>query len=162
MKLYVIKETDIEEFASFLDEGAIQAPKLSFQDYLSGKAKASQQVHEVHHRKLTRFQGETFLRDWNLVCGHYKRDAKCGEMGPDIIAAFQDEKLFPENNLALISHIGGHIFAGNVIFYKLFGREKMQNKLDSLWFGKVYPHNLKLLCRKLGKRKIIDEMYRGG
>ncbi|EJS42469.1 YML050W [Saccharomyces arboricola H-6] len=162
MKLYRIKETDIEKFASFLNEGVVQAPKLSFQDYLGGKAKAPEQDREIHHQNLTKFQGETFLRDWSLVCGHYKRDAKCGEIVTDIITAFRDEKLFPESNLAIISHVGGHVFAGNVIFYKLFNKENERNKLDSLWFGKVYPHNLKLLCQNLENKKIIDEMYRGG
>ncbi|CAI4049166.1 hypothetical protein SUVZ_13G0920 [Saccharomyces uvarum] len=162
MKLYRIKETDLEEFASFLNEGALQSPKLSFRDYLSGRAKVPQPSHQVRHKNLTKFQGETFLRDWNLVCGHYNRDAKCGEMAPDIIKAFQDEQLFPENNLAIISHVGGHVFAGNVIFYKLFNGGNTQNKLDSLWFGKVYPHNLGLLCENLENGKIIDELYRGG
>lgn len=132
---------------------------------MSGKAKVAPHVQHVHRKNLTRFHGETFLRDWNLVCGHFKRDEKCGEMGPDIIKAFQDENLLSENNLAIISHVGGHIFAGNVIFYKLFGGGdggSAQSKLDSLWFGKVYPHNLKLLCENLENGRIIDEMYRGG
>ncbi|CAI4047720.1 hypothetical protein SKDZ_13G0880 [Saccharomyces kudriavzevii ZP591] len=162
MKLYKISETDLEQFASFLNEGVVQAPRLSFQDYLIGKARVPQETHKVHHKNLTKFQGDILLRDWSLVCGHYKRDAKCGEMGPDIIAAFQDEKLLTDNNLGLISHVGGHVFAGNVIFYKLFKAENALNKLDSLWFGKVYPHNLKLLCENLENGKIIDEMYRGG
>ncbi len=71
-----------------------------------------------------------------LICGHANRDMRCGVMGPLLEREFRDKlsrKGFKEPGgpardgghhsrgrlarVGLVSHVGGHAFAGNVIIY---------------------------------------------
>ena len=127
-----------------------------------------------------------------FICGHGNRDQRCGIMGPILEAEFSRAltdagmNVFPADDesaptdaesdhklsarVALISHIGGHKWAGNVIVYippkfqvggsngaitsKLAGR--------GIWYGRVEPKHVEGIVKEtiLGG-KVIKELFRG-
>ncbi|KAG5354545.1 Altered inheritance of mitochondria protein 32 [Yarrowia sp. B02] len=88
-----------------------------------------------------------------LVCGHSERDVRCGDIGPLILAEMDEIK--PEGTqTGLISHIGGHAFAGNVL---LFSGKTGQ----SAWFGRVRPEHIQGLVKEWKDGRIVKELYRG-
>ena len=75
------------------------------------------------------------LRTVVMSCSHTKRDARCGYCGP-VLADLALTELSEQADASLVgkvSHIGGHVYAGNVLMYDRTG-------LD--WFGFVNPANL--------------------
>ncbi|KAH7360240.1 FMI1 protein [Rhexocercosporidium sp. MPI-PUGE-AT-0058] len=70
--------------------------------------------------------------------------------------------------VGLISHIGGHKFAGNVILYIPPGTKTADGKLNELagcgiWYGRVEPRHVEGIVREtvLGGR-VIEDLFRGG
>ncbi|CZT49301.1 related to sucrose cleavage protein [Rhynchosporium secalis] len=133
-----------------------------------------------------------------LICGHGGRDMRCGVLGPVLREEFeaQLEKLNlkvskgPVNiesedkerlllakddggfkgsaRVGLISHIGGHKFAGNVILYIPPGAETADGKPNELagcgvWYGRVEPKHVEGIVKEtvLGG-KVIEDLFRGG
>ncbi|QPG75714.1 hypothetical protein FOA43_003073 [Brettanomyces nanus] len=105
------------------------------------------------------FKTRKLLKDYVLVCGHYKRDIRCGLLGPLVKAEF--EKAFqlaqvPKEKVGLgyISHIGGHSFAANVLIFKKNG--------DVIWYGRVEQRNVQgIVLKTVLGNEIIEELYRG-
>jgi (2Fe-2S) ferredoxin len=70
--------------------------------------------------------------------------------------------------VGLISHIGGHKFAGNVILYFPPGMKGMDGRGHILagcgiWYGRVEPKHVEgILKETLGKGTVIEELFRGG
>ncbi|KAG4285487.1 hypothetical protein FPRO06_06747 [Fusarium proliferatum] len=130
-----------------------------------------------------------------LICGHTGRDARCGIMAPVLQTEFED-KLEMEGfdvlygpvqvnlgdkqriqgetgrgkttaRVGLISHIGGHKFAGNVIIY-LPPDLKMGNEPHPLagcgiWYGRVDPKNVEGIVKEtILKGNVVADMFRGG
>lgn len=129
-----------------------------------------------------------------LICGHGGRDARCGIMAPVLKTEFED-KLRRENmevlqgavevgvkkaeriqgsteerttaRVGLISHIGGHKFAGNVIIYLPRGM-KMGDQPHPLaghgiWYGRVEPKNVEGIIKEtIIKGNVVADMFRGG
>lgn len=112
-----------------------------------------------------------------LICGHGGRDLRCGIMAPVLEAEFArvlqergmsvntggEEIVDRENHahVGLISHVGGHKYAGNVIIYLPPG---MQNPLAGMgiWYGRVEPRHVEgLVAETLGGR-VIKDHFRGG
>ncbi|KAI9055335.1 hypothetical protein LZ554_000294 [Drepanopeziza brunnea f. sp. 'monogermtubi'] len=132
-----------------------------------------------------------------FICGHGGRDMRCGVVGPVLREEFErrlDEEEFhvlkgpvdlgdeqkretieAEGNISgtsarvgLISHIGGHKFAGNVILYLPPGLKKRDGKPNELagcgiWYGRVEPKHVEGIVREtvLGG-KVIEDLFRGG
>ena len=131
-----------------------------------------------------------------LICGHGGRDVRCGITGP--ILRDQFEVCLPEKGLrilkdpmdiahgdeaavlpspasdeptarvALISHIGGHKFAGNVIIYIPPGMKTADGKKHALagcgiWYGRVEPKHIEGIVQEtvVGGR-VIEDLFRGG
>ena len=102
-----------------------------------------------------------------FICGHNKRDKRCGIMGPLLKTQFL--RLLPTAGIRvlkgeqprrkgldelpelaakvnLISHIGGHKFAGNVI----------------IWYGRVEPKHVQgIIYETILGGRIIQELLRG-
>src|SRR5436305_1368484 len=130
-----------------------------------------------------------------LICGHKSRDRRCGVMGPLLQAEFarQLEKLryapstqrfvqvlnqdHEKVNVGLISHIGGHKWAGNVIMYvppNWTEKGEPQTKTPEMerrsplagcgiWYGRVEPKHVEgILKETLLKGTVIRELFRGG
>ncbi|KAF2250662.1 hypothetical protein BU26DRAFT_268090 [Trematosphaeria pertusa] len=62
---------------------------------------------------------EDITRITVLICGHGGRDKRCGVLGPMLQSAFRQEfaRRGVDAQVGLISHVGGHKYAGNVIIY---------------------------------------------
>ncbi|KAF5010761.1 hypothetical protein FDECE_3091 [Fusarium decemcellulare] len=130
-----------------------------------------------------------------LICGHGGRDARCGIMAPVLKTEFEDKlereglsvlhgavqvgvkdapriqgELVEERTTArvgLISHIGGHKFAGNVIIYlppeMKMGDEPHPLAGHGIWYGRVEPKNVEGIVRETIMRgNVVADMFRGG
>lgn len=133
-----------------------------------------------------------------LICGHGGRDMRCGVMGPvlrdefkaqlpkagvdvldgpvqmgvaegaEAIAAGSVEKPASTARLGLISHIGGHKFAGNVIIYlplSMKAGDGTRHPLagHGIWYGRVEPRHVQGIVQETIKRgNVIADMFRGG
>ena len=70
--------------------------------------------------------------------------------------------------VGLISHIGGHKFAGNVILYfppELKGKDGKRHALAGcgIWYGRVEPRHVDgILKETLGNGRVVEELFRGG
>lgn len=169
MKLYKILPEDIERFAYFLGEGHTKQAanhKLSFADFLRGADNVTNKIDIIPEAAGVNndFEHEEHLADWLLICGHNQRDARCGVMGQALLKEISSKDLYKNKNIAVISHIGGHKFAGNIILYQHIGvdRKAHRHQLDALWFARVSPPNLTTLIENINTGKIPEEYYRGG
>ncbi|KAK3359763.1 Sucrase/ferredoxin-like-domain-containing protein [Lasiosphaeria hispida] len=132
-----------------------------------------------------------------LVCGHGGRDKRCGIYGPLLQDEFERqlpeagvevlsgpvEADMPDTaealsgqtsgrvhsaRVGLISHIGGHKFAGNVIVYlppdlKTSGGEAHPLAGHGIWYGRVEPKHVEgIVTETVLKGKVITELFRGG
>jgi hypothetical protein len=132
-----------------------------------------------------------------LICGHGGRDMRCGITGPILQAEFEkvlpmkdvqvlqgavevgdgasrevltgsEATVGSTARVGLISHIGGHKFAGNVILYippKMKTKNGEPHPLAGcgIWYGRVEPKHVDGIVREtLLEGKVIEEMFRGG
>lgn len=120
-----------------------------------------------------------------LICGHGGRDIRCGVMAPALETEFQrilqshgftsagsDSTTVdgPNHaNIGLISHVGGHKYAGNVIVYippeMKMGASAEPHPLagKGIWYGRVEPKHVQGIVNEmiLGGRVVTDH-FRGG
>ncbi|RAK99358.1 sucrase/ferredoxin-like domain-containing protein [Aspergillus ibericus CBS 121593] len=120
-----------------------------------------------------------------LICGHGGRDMRCGVMAPVLEKEFQrvlqtkgftsvdsDHNVVdsPEHAyIGLISHVGGHKYAGNVIVYippdmKEAGSSAVHPLAGKgIWYGRIEPKHVQGVVEEtiLGGRVIADH-FRGG
>jgi len=131
-----------------------------------------------------------------LICGHGGRDMRCGITGPILQAEFektlQGQEIKVEKEaveiregdkddvprlesggstiarVGLISHIGGHKFAGNVIIYIPPNAETKDGPPHpfrgcGIWYGRVEPKHVDGIVREtIMGGKVIEELFRGG
>ncbi|QSZ35817.1 hypothetical protein DSL72_006939 [Monilinia vaccinii-corymbosi] len=132
-----------------------------------------------------------------LICGHRGRDVRCGITGPILQAEFErilpvkgvqvlksavevgddnsiellegpNEPHVKTARVGLISHIGGHKFAGNVILYippHMKTRDGEAHPLAGcgVWYGRVEPKHIEgIVQTTILEGKVIEEMFRGG
>ncbi|CAK7271968.1 Altered inheritance of mitochondria protein 32 [Sporothrix epigloea] len=131
-----------------------------------------------------------------LICGHGERDARCGILGPVLQVAFERELArvgfqveqgpkqvdgedgeSPETvtvptktpaRVGLISHIGGHKFAGNVIIY-LPPSLRTPDGLSvhplagyGIWYGRVETQHVEgLVHETVLQGRVVEEHFRG-
>ncbi|MCJ1390753.1 hypothetical protein MMC18_003614 [Xylographa bjoerkii] len=107
-----------------------------------------------------------------LICGHGGRDQRCGVLGPLLQAEFRRalEKSSPRDNVgaqvALVSHIGGHKFAGNVIVYIPPGfrvnGEVAPLAGQGVWYGRVEPRHVEgIVAETVEGGRVVRELVRG-
>ncbi|KAH8548578.1 Sucrase/ferredoxin-like-domain-containing protein [Umbelopsis sp. PMI_123] len=97
-----------------------------------------------------------------LLCSHRRRDKRCGVTAPILAQEFDHvlrQRDIHEGEggtaLVMVSHIGGHKFAGNIILYTNEGRR-------GIWYGRVNPcHCEAIVDQSLIGGKVIKELYRG-
>lgn len=117
-----------------------------------------------------------------LICGHGGRDVRCGTMGPLLREKFREvfnagstpatEAPPSEDSgkarVGLISHIGGHKFAGNVIVYippTMTLPDGTPHGLSgcSVWYGRVEPKHVEgIVGATVREGRVISELFRGG
>ncbi|KAF9276464.1 hypothetical protein BGZ68_009995 [Mortierella alpina] len=97
-----------------------------------------------------------------MICSHKRRDKRCGVTAAILKKEFtrilRSKDIFGDGEgdveIWLISHIGGHKFAGNVIVHKSNGL--------AVWYGRVEPcHAEAIVETTLEKGQVIKELYRG-
>lgn len=104
------------------------------------------------------FATAPFTRPTVVICGHGARDQRCGVMGPLLKQVFEDElsRRQLDVDVGLISHIGGHAYAGNVIWFP-----QVPNQ-DPIWYGRVFPELVPgIIDETIIGGRIIKELYRG-
>lgn len=92
-----------------------------------------------------------------LICGHTQRDARCGVVGKLVFEEFtkvlEHEKLADKVDLGFISHVGGHVYAGNLVILKPNGKV--------MWYGMVRPHFVQGIVQESIKNdRVIEELSR--
>ncbi|PSN70680.1 hypothetical protein BS50DRAFT_673458 [Corynespora cassiicola Philippines] len=104
-----------------------------------------------------------------LICGHGGRDQRCGILGPVLKEGFERElaRRGIEGEVGVISHIGGHKYAGNVIVYVPPGykAEAGENALQGsgVWYGRVGPEHVEgIVGETLGRGRVVLDLFRGG
>lgn len=132
-----------------------------------------------------------------LICGHGGRDMRCGVMGPVLRSEFETQlahqgvevlrgpvvidassdaeaitgpvqKPALTARVGLISHIGGHKFAGNIIIYlppslKMASGDKHPLAGHGIWYGRVEPKHVHgIIQETVGQGRVIENMFRGG
>lgn len=133
-----------------------------------------------------------------LICGHKGRDVRCGILGPLLQTGFErmlsandvhvlkepvPAEPVPDSNalpgswpnepsntarVGLISHIGGHKFAGNVIIYIPPGaktRTGVSHPLAGcgIWYGRVEPKHIEGIVQEtVIEGRVIEDHFRGG
>lgn len=114
-----------------------------------------------------------------LTCGHGGRDQRCGIMAPVLEAEFArvlrargftstgaDTPATdrPDHaNIGVISHVGGHKYAGNVVVYIPPGMTSNPLAGKGIWYGRVEPKHVEGIVEEtiLGGRVVTDH-FRGG
>ncbi|CAO3564358.1 unnamed protein product [Mortierella alpina] len=133
-----------------------------------------QQHHHRHHhhapdqtREVTAGKTTFIAHRWQpaaalMICSHKKRDKRCGVTAAILKKEFtrilRSKDIYGDGEgdveIWLISHIGGHKFAGNVIVHKSNGL--------AVWYGRVEPcHADAIVETTLEKGQVIKELYRG-
>ncbi|KAF1990192.1 sucrose cleavage family protein [Aulographum hederae CBS 113979] len=113
-----------------------------------------------------------------LICGHGGRDDRCGIMGPLLRNEFEEklEAVGFESGaesarstgtrsarVGLISHIGGHKYAGNVIIYIPASMKGHPLAGKGVWYGRVGPEHVEGLVKEtIMEGKVVKDMFRGG
>ncbi|KAL6708320.1 hypothetical protein ACN47E_003244 [Coniothyrium glycines] len=151
----------------------------SFDDFATAYLKA-RKLHPMHdglsaeqRAKLTRDESrgknlpsaEAITEPTILICGHGGRDQRCGVMGPILLSSFQKElrRRGMAGDVGLISHIGGHKYAGNVIIYVPPSMEENALRGTGIWYGRISPEHVEGLVEEtLVKGRVITELLRGG
>ena len=134
-----------------------------------------------------------------LICSHASRDVRCGILGPLLRTEFERvlrregfrvlekpsttaeptvgrERLragaeaVQEVSIGLVSHVGGHKWAGNVIIYFArrrsvkanSGRESRGLEGKGIWYGRVEPKHVEGLVKETVQGgRVIEELCRG-
>ena len=161
------------------------APKCDGELYMKGSLAPEEDV-EAH---TSRFPSQMYRSPTILICGHDSRDSRCGILGPLLRKEFnlyvaglptdstpltglsvRDGRLVSPlsgTRVGLISHIGGHVFAGNVIIYLPEGFKMASGRVSPLagmviWYGRVEPkHVWGIMEETVQHGHIIEELLRG-
>ncbi|KAJ5107586.1 hypothetical protein N7456_004261 [Penicillium angulare] len=119
-----------------------------------------------------------------LICGHGGRDMRCGVIAPALETEFarvlksqgftsagsdgttiDDPK---HANIGLISHVGGHKYAGNVIVYippkmTINGSEPHPLAGKGIWYGRIEPKHVQgIVDETVFGGKVVTDHFRGG
>ncbi|OBZ87029.1 Altered inheritance of mitochondria protein 32 [Choanephora cucurbitarum] len=92
-----------------------------------------------------------------LICGHGNKDKRCGTIGPILLQNLEQASALADETtkLALVSHLGGHAFAGNLVVYTHHGYR-------AIWYGRVTPCYCKdIVENTLEGDKVVENLVRG-
>jgi leucyl-tRNA synthetase len=108
---------------------------------------------------------QNIIKPTILICGHGGRDQRCGVLGPLLQSSFQSElqRRNIDADVGLISHIGGHKYAGNVIIYLPPSMQANALNGSGIWYGRIGPENVEGVVEEtVVKGRVILELLRGG
>jgi (2Fe-2S) ferredoxin len=109
----------------------------------------------VSSQPSSRLQHQPLTGQHVFVCVHGRRDERCGQCGPPLLASLELElsqrSLETAVTIHQSSHVGGHVYAGNVLIYP-----------GGDWYGNVTPENISdLIEQHMVQGKIVWELWRG-
>ncbi|KAF9903866.1 hypothetical protein EC991_003243 [Linnemannia zychae] len=102
-----------------------------------------------------------------MICSHGKRDNRCSKTAPilkkQFLSILRQKDIYGDAEgdveIWLVSHIGGHKFAGNVIVHRSEPEEKTSM---AIWYGRVEPcHASAIVEATVERGEVIRELYRG-
>lgn len=131
-----------------------EAPEETYNPFSFSTKKSSTRIERSHL-----FSEKPIEKPLVLICGHKQRDVRCGEIAPllqeEFMRVFEKENV--DADVGMVSHIGGHAYAGNVIYFPESAKHK-----HAVWYGRVFPQQVQGIVREtiIGGR-IIQELYRG-
>ena len=68
-----------------------------------------------------------------------------------------------EATVGLVSHVGGHKFAGNVIIYLPPDQGNAELSGAGVWYGRVGPEHIDGIVREtMVNGRIVGDLFRGG
>lgn len=170
-RIYTVEEKELKDFAFFLGKvsGSHSRPRrLAFHDFEKGannigNLDVAESTDSISNGSLSVFSEQKFTKDLILVCGHRNRDARCGLLAPHLVANLSAQKFATETDIVISSHVGGHKFAGNIIWYRNLGVSRNgKNNVDGLWFAKILPSLVPTLVSSINNGEIIQDLFRGG
>lgn len=132
-------------------------------DCLSAEQKANLTRDETRATALP--EAQDIIKPTILICGHGGRDQRCGVLGPLLQSAFCNEleRKSIDADVGLISHIGGHKYAGNVIMYIPPSMTDNELRGAGVWYGRVGPGHVEGVVEEtLIRGRVITELLRGG
>jgi len=114
-------------------------------------------VADVKDGNIGKRVGKGFLNGiYVFICSHSSHDTRCGTCGPPIYDEFVKQiaqsSLSEKVSIHKCSHIGGHVFAGNVVIF---------NKGIGDWYGYVKTTHVPMLINTLQKGEIYYDLWRG-
>lgn len=139
------------------DEEAVEA---FLNKYLAIPDAEKQNDGIVHGFQSTKcgLQEKAMSKGMIFICGHFQRDERCGIIAPLLYEEFL-RKLKARNldiDVGYISHMGGHVYAGNVIYFPPTPGEL------PIWYGRVFPEYVDgIINETICKGNIIKELFRG-
>lgn len=108
----------------------------------------------VNERLAAAIPHQPLTRQYVVVCIHGRRDIRCGECGPPLIEALETvivaQQLADKMVVCGSSHVGGHMFAGNVLVYP-----------TGDWYGYVTPADVSRLVEHVARGQIVTDLWRG-
>lgn len=130
-------------------------PDIIYNPFVKTKKQVEDSKEEVD---MSLFEEFPIEKDLILVCGHTQRDIRCGKLAPlirnELTEVSEAWKL--DVDIGLISHIGGHAYAGNLIILPKSKSEQI------VWYGRVFPQNVQGIVEEtLLNKRIIKDLYRG-
>lgn len=152
-----VVEFDMKHAKQFVEHYLLPEKEDVVEVYNPFAPKAEKSHGRQDHLEL--FQERPIDEDLVLICGHTQRDIRCGLLAPILKDEF--ERVLEKENLhhvkvGLISHVGGHAYAGNVLY---FPRDKTQ---PVVFYGRVFPELVQGIVNTTIKGgQIIKELYRG-
>jgi hypothetical protein len=166
-------------FPAFKRISAIPHTSEAWSDFATAYLKA-RSLHPMHDglsqeqkAQLTRDEkaaknlplAEPITKPTVLICGHGGRDQRCGILGPILQSSFRAEfhRRGIDADVAQISHIGGHKYAGNVIIYLPPCLSHNALKGTGIWYGRVGPENVEgLVDETVVQGRVVVDLLRGG
>ncbi|KAH7392963.1 Sucrase/ferredoxin-like-domain-containing protein [Pyrenochaeta sp. MPI-SDFR-AT-0127] len=132
-------------------------------DGLSSEPKANLLRDESKAANLA--PAEPITKPTILICGHGGRDLRCGILGPLLQSSFRHElqRRGIDADVGVISHVGGHKYAGNVIIYVPPSMEGNALRGSGIWYGRVGPENIEGLVEEtIVQGRVVVDLLRGG
>ncbi|KAF9961136.1 hypothetical protein BGZ70_008356 [Mortierella alpina] len=123
---------------------------------------AGLQQRSIHAGKTTFVAHGWLPKAAVMLCSHKKRDKRCGVTAPilrrELTRVLRSKDLLGDGEgdveLWMVSHIGGHKFAGNVIVHRSEGM--------AVWYGRVEPcHSQAIVEATIERGEVIRDLYRG-
>lgn len=98
---------------------------------------------------------ETSWKNFILTCAHVNRDMRCGYCGSKlhdlIIEEIEKRGLKDSIYAGRVTHVGGHVYAGNVLVYP-----------SGIWYGYMRPADVpRLFDEHLNNDKLLVDKIRG-